>query len=240
MFFHLLPSESQPSAMAGGMVSSSLPGFNKLARSFAWWGRDCYCVGSANLLPQGTCGRRFDKWLDNTDCIIDHKYVFNNIGYNLKPLDLQGAIGLEQLKKVDEIYELRRKNKQTIQKIFEEELGDLVYIPNELDGAETSWFGVPIIVKDEIFDGAAMVEAKEIKNSLVRYIENNGIQTRNYFAGNILLHRGYQHLDDYRKYPNANRVLEEVFFVGCHPSYNEKTFGYIQQVLKGYKNVKIR
>ena len=220
--------------MEGGMITSHDEEFIKLARSFAWWGRDCYCVGSANLLPQGTCGRRFDKWLDNTDCVIDHKYVFNNIGYNLKPLDLQGAIGLEQLKKVDEIHELRRENKNKIQKIFEEELGDLVYIPNEIEGAETSWFGVPIIVKDEIFDGAAMIAAKDKKNSLVKHLEANGIQTRNYFAGNILLHRGYQHLDDYKKYPNANRVLDEVFFVGCHPSYNEKTFDYIRKVLKDW------
>lgn len=221
--------------MEGGMITSHDEEFIKLARSFAWWGRDCYCVGSANLLPQGTCGRRFDAWLDNTDCIIDHKYVFNNIGYNLKPLDLQGAIGLEQLKKVDEIHELRRKHKKEIQKIFEEELGDLIYIPKELEHAETSWFGVPIIVKDEIFDGAAMIEAKENKKSLVKHLEANGIQTRNYFAGNILLHRGYQHLDDYKKYPNANRVLDEVFFIGCHPSYNEKTYDYIRKVLKQWR-----
>lgn len=221
--------------MEGGMITSHDGEFIKLARSFAWWGRDCYCVGSANLLPQGTCGRRFDTWLDNTDCVIDHKYVFNNIGYNLKPLDLQGAIGLVQLKKVDEIHELRKRHKNVIQKIFEEELGDLIYIPNELKLAETSWFGIPIIVKDEIFDGAAMILAKDHKKSLVKHLEANGIQTRNYFAGNILLHRGYQHLDDYRNYPNANRVLDEVFFVGCHPSYNEKTFEYIRKVLRNWR-----
>jgi len=150
-------------------------------------------------------------------------------------LDLQGAIGLEQLKKVDEIHELRRKHKQEIQKIFEEELGNLIYIPSELEHAETSWFGVPIVVRDEIFDGAALVQAKEVKKSLVKHLEENGIQTRNYFAGNILMHRGYQHLDDYKKYPNANRVLDEVFFVGCHPSYNTKTFEYIRNVLKNWR-----
>lgn len=198
---------------------------------------NCYCVGSANLLPHGTCGHRFDKWLDNTDCIIDHKYVFNNIGYNLKPLDLQGAIGLEQLKKVDEIDRLRKEHKNRISKIFKDVLGDLVHIPEEIKGSETSWFGVPIIMKDEIFDGCAMIEAKTNKNSLVSHLEAKGIQTRNYFAGNILLHRGYQYLDDYKNYPNANKVLDEVFFVGCHPSYNEKTFDYIEKVLREWKNV---
>jgi len=212
--------------MEGGMITSNNTEFIKLARSFAWWGRHCHCVGAANLLPNGTCGRRFDKWLDNTDCIIDHKYVFDNIGYNLKPLDLQGAIGLEQLKKVDDIDRLRKKHKNIISTIFRETLGNSIYIPDEIKGAETSWFGVPIIVKN-----------KENKKSLVKHLEANGIQTRNYFAGNILLHRGYQHLDDYKNYPNANRVLDEVFFIGCHPSYNDKTFEYIRKVLKEWKNV---
>lgn len=221
--------------MEGGMITSNDKEFIALCRSFAWWGRDCYCVGAANLLPNGTCGKRFDAWLENIDYIIDHKYVFNNVGYNLKPLDLQGAIGLEQLKKVDMIDTLRKANKKMIQYVFEEELGDLVYIPNKLPDAITSWFGVPIIVKDEIFNGCAKITAKENKRSLVSHLEKNGIQTRNYFAGNILLHKGYSHLDDYKKYPNANRVLDEVFFVGCHPSYNQKTFDYIRSVLKKWK-----
>jgi CDP-6-deoxy-D-xylo-4-hexulose-3-dehydrase len=222
--------------MEGGMISSNDEEFIKLARSFAWWGRACHCVGSANLLPHGTCGRRFDKWLDNTDCIIDHKYVFDNIGYNLKPLDLQGAIGLEQLKKVDEIDRLRKEHKNRISNIFKEVLGDLVHIPEAIEGAETSWFGVPVVMKNEIFNGAAMIEAKENKRSLINHLEANGIQTRNYFAGNILLHKGYKHLDNYKDYPNANRVLHEVFFIGAHPSYNEKTFKYIEKVLRDWRS----
>ena len=87
----------------GGMVCTNDKLLNKLMISIAWWGRDCYCVGSNNLLGCGTCGNRFDKWLDGYDGIVDHKYVFSNMGYNLKPLDLQGAIGLVQLDKFDEI-----------------------------------------------------------------------------------------------------------------------------------------
>jgi len=98
----------------GGMVSSNDLKFIDLARSVSWWGRDCYCVGSNNLLPCGTCGKRFDYWLENYDGIIDHKYIYGNIGYNLKPLDLQGAIGSVQLTKMDEIDSKRRKNKNII------------------------------------------------------------------------------------------------------------------------------
>ena len=83
----------------GGMVSSNIKEIVDLARSFAWWGRDCYCVGPANLLACGSCGNRFSNWIPELEYQIDHKYLFTNIGYNLKPLDLQGAIGSVQLKK---------------------------------------------------------------------------------------------------------------------------------------------
>ena len=83
----------------GGMISSNDSAFIDMARSISWWGRDCYCIGSNNTLPCGTCGNRFDQWLPGYDGIIDHKYIFTHAGYNLKPLDLQGAIGVAQLEK---------------------------------------------------------------------------------------------------------------------------------------------
>tara|TARA_Y100000034_G_scaffold20580_1_gene23541 strand:- start:1073 stop:2359 length:1287 start_codon:yes stop_codon:yes gene_type:complete len=208
----------------GGMVSSNIPEIIDTARSFAWWGRDCYCVGSANLLPCGTCGTRFNKWIDNVDINIDHKYVFTNIGYNLKPLDLQGAIGLVQLRKFDEIHKKRLAHKNIIQDIFEHNLNNLIHIPIELCGATTSWFGVPVICKNY-----------NIKQKLVTYLENNNIQTRNYFAGNILLHPGYKHLGNYNAYPNANKVLEKVFFIGCAPQYTKEVFEYISNTLSKFK-----
>ena len=70
----------------GGMVCSNDQHLIDLARSISWWGRDCYCVGTNNTLPCGTCGKRFDYWLENYDGIIDHKYIYGNVGYNLKPL----------------------------------------------------------------------------------------------------------------------------------------------------------
>ena len=85
----------------GGMVCCNDDNLINLVRSVSWWGRDCYCVGTNNLLECGTCGKRFDNWLPDYDGVIDHKYLFTTMGYNLKPLDLQGAIGLEQLKKFE-------------------------------------------------------------------------------------------------------------------------------------------
>lgn len=205
----------------GGMVSSKNKAIIDLARSFAWWGRGCYCVGQQNLLSNGVCGRRFDKWLEKYPDIVDHKYVFGNMGYNLKPLDLQGAVGSVQLLKFEEIHNKRRYNKNRIQEIVEKIPG--VRVMNERSNAETSWFGVPILCKN-----------KELKYSLVRHFENNKVQTRNYFAGNILLHPGYSHLDDANKYPNANQVLDLVFFLGCSPTITDPMIDYIDKVVEKY------
>jgi len=202
----------------GGMVCSDNEDFIKEARSISWWGRDCYCVGSNNLLECGTCGKRFDNWLENYDGIIDHKYLFTNIGYNLKPLDLQGAIGLEQLKKFDMLESKRREYKETIQKYIEDNIPGARVI-NATENSDPSWFGVPIYC-----------ESQEMKELLVSHFESNKVQTRNYFSGNILLHPGYKHLDDYKNYPNSNLALSNVFFIGCSPLYNEKILNYIEKV----------
>lgn len=203
------------------MVSSNIKEVVDLARSYAWWGRGCYCVGQQNLLSNGVCGKRFSNWLEN-DTIVDHKYVFGVRGYNLKPLDLQGSVGSVQLLKFNEIHKLRRSNKEKIQKSLESIDG--VRVVNEKPEAETSWFGVPIICDN-----------KDLKASLVAYLEKNKIQTRNYFAGNILLHPGYRDLGKASDYPNANQVLDKVFFLGCSPTINKDMISYIDEVVSNYE-----
>ena len=204
----------------GGMICTNDDELKKLFVSISWWGRDCYCIGSANLLPCGTCGNRFDKWLDNYDGVIDHKYVFSQMGYNLKPLDLQGSFGLAQLKKFEEIDTKRKISKDRIEQIVTKYVDGITGV-EKLEPAETCWFGTPFIC-----------ENKQIKDKLVSFLEENKIQTRNYFAGNILMHPGYKHLDDYEKYPNANQVLDKVFFLGAAPHYNEDVFEYVENVFK--------
>jgi len=206
----------------GGMVSSNVKEIVDLARSFAWWGRGCYCVGQQNLLPNGVCGRRFDRWLEGYDDIVDHKYVFGQMGYNLKPLDMQGAVGSVQLLKFERIHDIRRENKKRIQEMLE--TIDGVRVVNEREDSETSWFGVPIVC-----------DSSKLKHSLVRHFEQNKVQTRNYFAGNILLHPGYVHLDDASKYPEANQVLNKVFFLGCSPTINKDMLNYIGEVIEKYE-----
>jgi CDP-6-deoxy-D-xylo-4-hexulose-3-dehydrase len=207
----------------GGMICTNDDELKKLFVSVSWWGRDCYCIGSANLLPCGTCGNRFDNWLENYDGVIDHKYVFSNMGYNLKPLDLQGAIGIEQLKKLDEIEANRKRSKEKLTQIFVDNI-DGLRAPSKLDKADPCWFGTPFICDEP-----------GLKHRLVAYLEENKIQTRNYFAGNILLHPGYSFLDDFKNYPEANKVLDKVFFIGAAPHYTDIVFDYIEEVIKRFK-----
>ena len=203
----------------GGMVSSDIEEVVQIARSYAWWGRGCYCVGAQNKLPNGVCGQRFDRWLEGYDKDVDHKYVFGVQGYNLKPADLQGSIGLVQLEKQTEIHCVRRMNKQALTQVFSQIPGCRVV--EEKEHAETSWFGVPIIYEDG-------------KHHLVKYLEEKGVQTRNYFAGNILMHPAYKHLDDPKNYPNACKVLDNVFFLGCSPVITVDMLDYIDDMVKDY------
>ena len=202
----------------GGMVSSNHEQIVSMARSFAWWGRDCYCEGAQNALPNGACGKRFGRWLDGYDHDIDHKYIFSRQGYNLKPLDLQGALGMVQLGKASHIHQRRRDNKLRIQSVFEQIPGCRVV--NEHPDAEVSWFGVPIV-----YSG---------KRRLVAFLEQHKIQTRNYFAGNLLRHPAYKGLADPSQFVNADRVLDEVFFLGCSPVITDAMIDYIDNIVERF------
>ena len=102
-----------------------------------------------------------------------------------------------------------------------------IEVPEENAKAEVSWFGVPLV-----FDN------KELKHELQQYLEDNGIQTRNYFAGNLLLHPGYKHLGDAKDFENAYQVLDKVFFLGCHPGLTEEHLNYIKETVIGFMNKK--
>ena len=202
----------------GGMVCSNDSEVMKLAQSFTWWGRDCYCVGLANALPCGTCKKRFSMWLsdEGVDAVLDHKYVFTNMGYNLKPLDLQAAIGLAQLEKLPEIEEKRRSHCAALSKFMRGRIRAASCLPK----ADPCWFGVPVIC-----------ESISVKDRAVAHLEAHKIQTRPYFAGNILRHPAYKHLGTASNFPNADLALSRVFFIGCPPHYTQAVIDYIGEVV---------
>lgn len=215
------------STLQGGMVSSNDKELIALARRMSQWGRDCYCVGPANLLPCGSCGCRFKAWLPSCpDVVVDHKYVYTtDKAYNLAPLDIQGALGLVQLGKMEAIHKARRR---AYERVYEAMVwlrlsSRPVETSSELEHSSPSWFGFAFICPDYAY-----------KCALRDHLEAAGIQTRNYFAGTITSQPGYAHLGNPEDQPNANQVLRRVFFIGCHPMLTDAHFAHIEATIKAF------
>lgn len=214
----------------GGFVSTRTKEQEKIVRSFREWGRGCYCVGKkANLLKNGTCNERFSNWLPSfPDVIFDHKFVYEEIGYNLKPIELQSSMGLVQLKKLDEIHARRKKNYKMLYRIFEK-YSDCFILPEATEKSDPSWFAFPLTLKENV---------KFKRSQITGFLEDNKIQTRNYFAGNIMLQPAYTHLIDPKKvieeFPVARKVTTDTFFLGASPVITDQQINYIEKVVDDF------
>jgi CDP-6-deoxy-D-xylo-4-hexulose-3-dehydrase len=211
----------------GGFVATDTHLKETVARSLREWGRGCYCVGKkAGLSKKGSCGRRFDNWLESIpDQIFDHKYVYDEIGYNLKPIEVQAAMGLEQLKKLPSITQRRKENHADLCKAFSKHEEHFI-LPKAQEGSDPNWFAFAVTIKD----GAPFT-----RNQIVSYLEDNKIQTRPYFAGNIMLQPAYKGYMDYktiaRDYPNARKVTTDTFFLGTSPVITKEQIDYVEEKL---------
>ena len=214
----------------GGFVACNTKIQEIIARSFREWGRGCYCVGQkANKLKNGTCNNRFSNWLPELpDEIFDHKYVYDEIGYNLKPIELQASIGLEQIKKLPEIHRRRKANFNQLYNVFKP-YEEFFILPKATEKADPSWFAFPLTIKNN-----SPFKRKDIVN----YLEDNKIQTRPYFAGNIMLQPAYTGIMDKHdvitKYPNARKVTTDSFFLGTSPVITSEQIVYIQSIVENF------
>jgi CDP-6-deoxy-D-xylo-4-hexulose-3-dehydrase len=210
----------------GGFVACKTKEQEVVIKSLREWGRGCYCSGKASsCLQNGMCKRRFSNWLPLLpNEIMDHKYVYEEIGYNLKPLEMQASIGLIQLKKLDNIIEKRKYNFSRLYKIFEP-YSDTFILPKTTQKSDPSWFAFPLTLKDT---------SKFTRTQFTMFLENNKIQTRNYFGGNILLQPAYNHLittDPITTYPNATKATTNTFFLGTSPVIKDQHLDYIQKIV---------
>tara|TARA_R100001509_G_C4861971_1_gene213686 strand:+ start:43 stop:1347 length:1305 start_codon:yes stop_codon:yes gene_type:complete len=211
----------------GGFVTCESDQLEIVVRSFREWGRGCYCVGlKANMLKNGTCKKRFSEWIPTmTGEVFDHKYVYDEIGYNLKPIDLQGAIGLVQLERLDKIHELRRRNYRLLFSIYEK-YEQFFHLPRPRALSNPSWFAFPITIRKD---------APFTRTDLVNYFEDHKIQTRPYFAGNIMLQPAYSHLmnpeDAKNNFPVATYTMTHTYFHGTSPIITPEQIEYIGNVL---------
>lgn len=219
----------------GGFIACKTQEQERVIRSFREWGRGCYCVGQkANLLKNGTCNCRFNNWIDGLpEEIFDHKYVYDEIGYNLKPLELQASIGLEQLKKLPTIISLRKRNHNLLYNIFSK-YEKYFHLPVATKNSDPSWFAFSLTIKDD-----APFKRKDIIN----HLEDNKIQTRPYFAGNIMLQPAYNHMITpaacAHAYPIATKVMKNTFFLGVSPVITEEQIEYIERTVSNYmENIK--
>jgi CDP-4-dehydro-6-deoxyglucose reductase, E1 len=214
----------------GGFVACNTHEQETVARSFREWGRGCYCVGlKAGLLKNGTCGNRFSNWLPSLpDEIFDHKYVYDEIGYNLKPIEVQAAMGLEQLKKLPDISKRRKHNHKRLCDIFKK-YEEYFIIPTATEKSDPSWFAFALTIKD----GAPFK-----RKNIVDFFESNKIQTRPYFAGNIMLQPAYDGLLDpsevISKFPNARKVTTDTFFLGTSPVITDLQVDYISDTIDNF------
>lgn len=213
----------------GGFVACKTEQQEVVIKSLREWGRSCYCSGKgSSCLRNGMCKKRFSNWLPSfPDEIFDHKYVYEEIGYNLKPLDMQAAIGLVQLKKLDKIIEIRKKNFNRLYSIFER-YADIFHLPKATEKSDPSWFAFPLTIRDGV---------KMKRNEFTMHLEDSKIQTRNYFGGNVLLQPAYDGIysgDAKLDFPVSTKVTTDTFFLGTSPVITDEQLDYIDDKVSEY------
>lgn len=215
----------------GGFVATDDGLARTITASLRDWGRACYCnyKKPGNVTCETACGNRFKNWLPGMpEAVYDHRYVFDEIGFNLKPLDLQASMGLAQIKKLPELDSARRNNFSHLTKIFSK-YSDYFYLPEAQEGSDPCWFAYLLTVKPN---------TKFMKENFIRHLESNKIQTRSYFGGNILAHPGYQNLitenNKIGKFPVANYATLNSFFLGTFAGITNDKLQYIESVVDSF------
>lgn len=197
----------------GGGVIVNRGGLSRAAHSVRDWGKDCWC-------PPGksdTCGKRFGWQLGDLPAGYDHKYIFSNLGYNLKVTEMQAAIGLAQIEKIAGFGAKRRANFRRLAEGLAR-WSDRVILPRVLPKADPSWFGFPITVRPGL-----------ARRDLVQFLESRKIETRMVFAGNILRQPGFRTMPHrvVGDLSASDTVMNDTFFVGLYPGLRAEMIDYM-------------
>ena len=208
----------------GGAIITNDPKLANLVRAFRDWGRDCYCAGGEN----NTCGKRFSQQFGNLPFGYDHKYVYSEIGYNLKMTDIQAAIGAAQMDKLPIFCEKRKENFKKHHAIFSK-YPQYFTLPEATEGADPAWFSFIVTLKEN---------CPFSRNELTNHFNMNLIETRNLFAGNLIKQPAFvnkkwrvvENLD------NTDYIMNNTFFLGTYPGLTEEMFVYMEEVLKEFLN----
>ena len=210
----------------GGAVYTNDPLLNKITLSFRDWGRDCWCASGVD----NTCRMRFTGQFGELPQGYDHKYVYSHFGFNLKITDMQAAVGCAQLDKLDQIVAARRANYQMLYDGLKDVPG--IILPVAEANSNPSWFGFLIAVKED---------AGFTRNDLTGYLEQNKIQTRNLFAGNLTKHPCFDEMrqssEGYRivgELKNTDFVMTNGFWIGVFPGMTKEMNQWMIKCIKDF------
>ncbi len=199
----------------GGAVLTSNPLLKKISESFRDWGRDCWCEPGVD----NTCNKRFQWQLGSLPSGYDHKYTYSHIGFNLKISDMQAAVGVSQLKKINKFIEKRNSNFLFLFKKFSQ-LDNFFILPKVQENSCPSWFGFPLTIKD-----SNQISRKD----LIVFLEKNRVGTRLLFAGNLTRQPAYTNIKKriVGKLCNTDKIMNDTFWIGVHPRLNEEHLEYM-------------
>ncbi|MFZ4583131.1 MAG: lipopolysaccharide biosynthesis protein RfbH [Paludibacter sp.] len=203
----------------GGAIITNDPQLAKLVRAFRDWGRDCYCMGGEN----NTCGKRFSQQFGKLPFGYDHKYVYSEIGYNLKMTDIQAAIGVAQMDKIADFCDRRRANFKKHYAIFEK-YPQYFSLPKATEGSDPAWFAFIVTVN---------ADAPFTRDEITRHFNAKLIETRNLFAGNMTKQPAFVG-KNWRIADNldvTDTIMNNTFFLGTYPGLTDEMFVYEAEIL---------
>lgn len=204
----------------GGIVLTSDKKLAVILRSLRDWGRSCtcpVCVVANN--PNARCSKRYEQRFKSLPDGYDTRYVYEEIGYNLKPLELQAAMGLVQLEKLAGFIARRNENFARLYDFFKKH-EDYFILPTWEDEAQPSWFAFPLTLQEE---------APFSRQDIIKWYEKCNIETRLLFSGNLVRHPAYKGVPMRiaGNLKNANRIMDNSFFLGVYPGIDEERMSFI-------------
>ena len=202
----------------GGAVLVKKAAHKVIVESIRDWGRDCWCIPGCD----NTCFKRYEWKLGDLPEGYDHKYIYSHLGYNLKSGDVQAAIGLAQLKRLDWFVERRRNNWRYLYSNLES-LEEFLILPKATEHSDPSWFGFAITVRKN---------SPISRNSLVKLLNEKKIGTRLLFGGNLLKQPAFigtprRVISDLQ---NSDIVMNDTFWIGVWPGLTEQMLDYVIDV----------
>jgi len=204
----------------GGAVFTNSGLVRRALESMRDWGRDCYCPPGVD----NSCGKRFGWQSGDLPEGFDHKYTYSHLGFNLKSTDLQAAIGVEQLKKLEKFISKRKSNFQFLYKHLKE-FEEFMILPEPTEYSDPSWFGFPITIRPNCPIG---------RRRILDHLDDRRVETRMLFGGN-LIRQPYMKSRPYRvvgDLSSADLITENSFWIGVYPGLSELHLSYVVDVFR--------